>query len=235
MVLTGLLKNFAINEIKDRLTLLIDTMQEAIIRVVNDQNEDFEEQVESFNDNIITVITGNTINVEIDKLFDAYDLVGDDARARYNLAKEVFSFGENETNITTNTDQTKALNLINIDAQVYALTIAYDNAANITYDNKEDLQVVLDELEAEYVKVIKNTLLDTDTRENLVAMRTETIQLLSALELRSINTVETAMIPSRVLSYQYYGSSELSDQIVNLNNAANTGFIEGSVQVLSTE
>ena len=46
-------------------------------------------------------------------------------------------------------------------------------------------------------------------------------------------TIETRRQPLSVLVYSYYGSTELTDTIAELNNIKENAFVEGSVQVLA--
>lgn len=235
MALTGLNKNLAILELKKRFEFLINSMESAIQRVVNDNNFDFSELAKDIQENIVTIVLNNTIGGSVSELFDAYALVGETPRDRYLLNREIFSFAAEETLIESNVDLKSTLNIFDLNVQINNIFLAYLNAIDISFSNLNDLNQVIESLEDEYGKIITNTDLDSDTRVALIDIRTGSMSIFSGLDLKSLATFNTTMASSRLLSYQLYGTTENSDQLVDLNKSYNTAFIEGDVTILSTD
>lgn len=235
MTLTGLNKNVVVLQIKNRIFLLLDDMQKAVIRVVNENNNVLNEEIDSIRDNIFTIIQTSTINTALEDLFAAYDLVGSDARTRYLLNRELFAFAEGETNIVDNPDLTTALNIINLGVQLNNIALAYDNAADIEYKNSNDLDEVISDIDTEFSRIVANTLIDTDSRVALINLNTSVLDVFASLDLSTITNVTTTQMSSQVLSYTYYGTTAQADQIIELNGINNTGFIDGDVSILSAQ
>jgi len=233
MTVQGINKNIIVQEMITRLNLLFLTMQNAVLSVVNENNNEFDDEVNKFRDNIATIVLENTIGENLESLFNSYDLVGKTAQDRFLMDKELFQFGTEETMINSNEDLTISLNTLDINIRINALALAYDNSTNVEYGNTDELEVVISDLEAEYDSILENDI-DSDTRIALLDLKTRAIGFLSNLELKDVVEINTFPIPSTVLSYQYYKDSFFADNIISLNNINNTGFIEGTIKILST-
>jgi len=234
MVLTGLNKNIAINQIKDRVLLLVEVMKDSIREVVNEDNAEFNQVSQDVIDNIITIIINDTISDSILDLFESYDLVGENAADRYKLSKNLFTFAEQETKITSNIDLANSLDNIDKQAQLNALILGNDNAAQIQFGNLEELNIVLSEIDEQYQRLIADPNNSSDSRVALLDLKTNTFNFFSQLDLAEIINETTTQLPSLALSYQFYGSTQFSDDIVNLNPVVDTGFIKGDIKILSS-
>lgn len=53
------------------------------------------------------------------------------------------------------------------------------------------------------------------------------------LDIEQIITVNTQLLPARVIAYQYYGDSEPGQRIALLNNEINSSFLSGDIQIFS--
>ena len=233
MVLVGLNKNIVATELRDRVSLLIDDMKSAIQRVVNDNNEDFNKTADDILENLVGDILDNSLGERLSELFSAYDLVGDTSRDRYILNREIFSFGNDETQIENNPDLTQSLLNLNLYIQTFNIRYAYENSVQISFDNKVDLDTVIDELELEYEMVVESSLIDQDTRNRVIDIRTGSIEFFQTIDLAEITQVKTSLKPSSLISYENYGFTDNADVIVSLNKAYNTAFIEGDIRILS--
>lgn len=134
--------------------------------------------------------------------------------------------------------------------QLNALSFSYLNAAQVEFGTVDDIDETADRLEAQFKKIIENNdelnkllLLSPEPKEvgnetinALKDMRTQTQQFFEAAKLtvKQIITVKTVEIPVRVLTYQYYGSSELSEDIVALNDDPNVSFYKGDIKILTS-
>ena len=234
MTVQGINKNLITFQIQDRLLFLFQSMKNAVIRVVNEDNEQLNREIDSFVDDMFTIIADGTIPDILEQLFNAYDLVGQNPLTRYLLARELFDFGESQAIPVGNPTLNGVLDTIDISVQLYVMSLAFDNSVEIHFENETELGDVITALDTEFNRVVSNELIDSDVRISLIEMNVAAKGIFSNLDLAEIATVNTVKMSSTVLSYQYYGTSSNSGQIVALNKESNTGFIEGDIQIIST-
>lgn len=228
MALKGILKNNTTRLLADRVNLLIDTMRKAIVKIENENNSDFNAVANSMSDSMFSIVVNNEISSLLAGLFETYNKIGKDSKSKYLLNVELFSFGNNITNIQSSKTDSELLNSINLIIQGINLSYAYDNAVNITYLNKVELDRVINQLDNEYSVVSDNPLIDSDSRTAMLAIKTAVMRFFSTLELRDLTTYTTGLIPSSVLAYSLYADSSKNTEIIDLNDISNTGFVEGN-------
>ena len=228
MALKGILKNSTTRLLADRVNLLIDTMRRAIVKIENENNSDFNAIANDMNGRMFSIVANNEIGEELDGLFAAYNKVGKDFKSKYLLSVELFSFGKNITNIQSSETDAELLNTIGLVIQSINLSYAYDNAVNIAYQNKVELDGVIQQLDGEYVVVSDNPLIDSESRLSMLEIKTAVMRFFSTLELKDLTTYTTNLMPSSVLAYSLYGDSSKNSEIIDLNSISNTGFVEGS-------
>jgi hypothetical protein len=231
MALKGILKNNVTYLLADRLNLLIDTMRKAIVKIENENNSDFNAIANDMNGRMFSVVANNDVGEALGFLFDSYNKVGRDFKSKYLLNVELFGFGNGIANIESSQIGTELIKSINLVIQSMNLLYAYDNAVNITYENKVGLDNVARQLSNEYVVVSDNPLADSDSRLAMLEIKTAVIRFFSTLELKDLTTYTTDLMPSSVLAYSLYGDSSKNSEIVDLNEISNTGFVEGSQTV----
>lgn len=232
MALKGILKNNTTKLLADRVSLLISTMRIAIIKIENENNSDFNAIANDMDGRMFSIVANNDISEALSFLFNAYNKVGKDFKSKYLLNVELFGFGNGIANIEASAASTELLSSINLIIQSMNLAYAYDNAVNIAYQNKVELDNVVSRLNAEYILVSDNPLIDSDSRVAMLDIKTAVMRFFSTLELKDLTTYTTDLIPSSVLSYSLYGDSSKDAEIIDLNGISNTGFIEG-VQIVA--
>jgi hypothetical protein len=228
MALKGILKNNTTRLLADRVNLLIDTMRRAIVKIENENNSDFNAVANSMNDSMFSIVVNNEISSLLAGLFETYNKIGKDSKSKYLLNVELFSFGNNIANIQSSKTDSELLNSINLIIQGINLSYAYDNAVNITYLNKVELDKVINQLDNEYSVVSDNPFIDSESRVSMLEIKTAVMRFFSTLELRDLTTYTTGLIPSSVLAYSLYADSSKNTEIIDLNDISNTGFVEGS-------
>jgi len=79
------------------------------------------------------------------------------------------------------------------------------------------------------------TALSSTTINDLEDLRTATQKFFDEQKLtaRQVVTVKTQRLPARIIAFQYYGSSELGENIAKLNNTINVSDLEGDIEVLT--
>ncbi len=116
-----------------------------------------------------------------------------------------------------------------------ALSYAYVNAVQVEFDTTNDLDLVQNELEAQYITVRDDQIVSNATQEQLDRTRVQAIKTLDNARVTSkqIITVNTPRIPLSVLLYQWYGNTDLFDVIAELNNVKENAFVEGDIKILT--
>lgn len=190
--------------------------------------------------NVFSTIDGLFSSVEA--TFDAF------------INPSFFDFGDNDQEIhqTTQGRVQRAQNrdVINRAMQTFALGYAYLNAAQIEFQTVEDIDVVSTILDDEYNKIQSAqgvavsglaTPLETirgvsnETLTALTDLRTIANKLLDdkRTEARKIITVDTKQMPMSVLAYRYYGNTDLTDTLLELNAVKGASFIKGDIKIMT--
>lgn len=151
----------------------------------------------------------------------------------------LFSFGENDPGVQTTTigrtERKRNRDLVRANMRVQALNYSYLAATGVEYETTEDLDLVQAELETQYLDARTAQLLSNESIEQLDRLRVRAQKALDAARVntRSIITIETPRVPLTVLVYGYYGSTDLTTTIAELNNIKQNAFVEGEVRVLT--
>lgn len=175
----------------------------------------------------------------------------------------LFSFGADDPKIAPTTigkaERKQNRDLIRASIRVQALSYTYVAATRINYETAEDLDAVQAVLEAQYldarggrllpagglpaisrpvtgvVDTAGGQLLSSGTIELLDRLRVQAQKTLDAgrVSTRSVITIETPRVPLTVLVFDYYGSTDLTATIAELNDIKQSAFVEGRVKVLT--
>jgi len=153
--------------------------------------------------------------------------------------RELFGFGDKDLtsiNITASNIEKESNNLvINKAVKAESLSYSYLAAVSVNYRTTNDLDLAGQDLENQYQSMIYDTDLGFDLREALLNMREVSNAYFVArrVTLQRIIAVRTPRLPARIIAYQYYGSSNLGNEIAELNNEANVSFVNGEIQIVT--
>lgn len=176
---------------------------------------------------------------EISGLFEDVNNLFETPGTVLGAFKSLFDFGDDDPVVKNNTvgrvQRNENRQLIRSTMKTQALGYAYLNAAQSTYETTDDLDLVQDTLEEQYLEIRNNQVLSNEAAEVLDRLRVQAQKILDDVRVntRSIITVETRMKPLSVLVYEYYGSTELVDTIASLNNINQNAFVEGEIRILT--
>jgi prophage DNA circulation protein len=172
-------------------------------------------------------ILASNLRASFDNLAVAYN----NSKDLFNITKKLFGFNERDQlgkgDIKTNQDQLN--NFIN----VAVVATAYEAAANIDYQNLEELNQVISELEIGFDSLPD---IDKDLKDSLILMKIEATNIFSQLAISLPNIANYEIrnpISLNVLTYKLYGSLELKETLRTLNNFGNTSTIEGKIKILT--
>ena len=109
------------------------------------------------------------------------------------------------------------------------------NAAQIEFNNIEELDATVAVIEAQYQKVVAKDNLNDDSAEALADIRAISQQFFEEqrLNVDRITTVNTPTIPMAVLAYQYYGDTDNTDALITLNGTKNVSQVTGDTRILT--
>jgi prophage DNA circulation protein len=165
----------------------------------------------------------------------------------------MFDFGDDAVEIPNTTAQRVRENLNNCliqqQMQLSALGYAYLNSAQINYSTVAEIDEVADMIETQFQKVLVNN----DFINELVELTFENIDIdqttiLAVQDLRDatqsffddiklttsrVIEVETTEMSASLLAFQYYGSTALETEIIELNPEKNVSFFSDDVKILS--
>lgn len=175
----------------------------------------------------------------INSLFDTMNGLYATAEATFQVYQDLFGFGDENSPIleTTKSLVTRKTNddLMTAAMQAQALAYAYLNSAQIDFGSVEDIEAQSDVLEIQYQKMIADDFLGEVIQDLLTSMRETTQGFFDDKKLtaRQVIMIYTHPTTTRVLAYQYYGSSELGLELMTLNDLQDPYLIEGDVKVLT--
>ena len=169
------------------------------------------------------------------------------AEERFEALKQFFSFGDSDDEINTSTVslQERKLNqncIINT-IKSGALVEAYRAAAEKEYGTTDEIDEAQEDLEDQFGSILGDTNLDDasnsglteETQISLADLRDSVRSFLDNAKLMTaqVVTINTVEMPAQLLSYTYYGSSDNTVEIIELNSIRNPSFVSGEVEILS--
>lgn len=233
-----------------------------IFAITIDQLNTFASQVGELAANVATLVrVPSELAASLDNVFATVSGMYATIEATYEVLTQFFGFGDDDIELTGDTasriDRIQNRELFNNSIQAYALVYAYDAASQIEFGTIEEQQAVQDQLEAQYDKVIINVViptlstlsgleelppsfielgLTTDTKSLITDERIAVEKLFddNSVTLGRIITVLTPLTSTRLLAYQYYGNSELGEDLAILNGITDSSFVEGNVRIITS-
>jgi len=166
---------------------------------------------------------------------------------RFEAMKQFFSFGDTTDPITATTvslieRKQNQNNIINTYKSI-ALVEAYRTSAEREYETTDDIDDAQNALENQFSDIAGDVNLEDSGDSGLTEDTLITLQDLrdavrsfldnAKLTTAQVVTVRTNVLPAQLLSFIYYGSSENSTQILELNSIRDPSFVSGEVEILS--
>lgn len=190
-------------------------------------------------DAALLIKSGKEVASRVMSLYGSLNTLYDNYRDTYKKFLSYFSFGENGDTQTIpvtagQIERRKATDAFNLLMQAGATIYAYTSAAQLSFDTVDDVQLVEDELDAQYARLMAKGLAP-DLAEALTDLRLATADLFAADKLQARRVVEifTRSTSARLLAFSYYGTSDLGEQIMQLNGLFDPSYMEGTVRVLT--
>lgn len=153
--------------------------------------------------------------------------------------RSMFKFGKNDVAINKTTaskiERSKNRDILNAAVNVMALNLSYLNAVQVEYQTTEDLDLIQGELESQYLYVRDTNNVSNETIEQLDLLRVQSLKTLDNVRVntRQIITVNVTRQPLSVLTYAYYGNTDLVDTLSEMNGVKRNAFVEGNIRILT--
>ncbi len=171
--------------------------------------------------------------------FSNLELAYDSATDLFEVSKGLFGFGAGDVeSVGTSSieeDKTENQTLINNQVSTNALSIGYNAASQIDFQNEEELNRAINDLENGF-QLLDTSTLDDDIYQNMLLIRQEANAIFNNLRigLPRVNTLSFLNArPLSLIVYELYGSLDNLDAIEDLNNFKDTSCVSGDVKVLS--
>ena len=170
--------------------------------------------------------------------FDNLGVAFKNSKDLFNTTKKLFGFNESDQAIVGNsqiqkdikTNQDQLNNFVN----VAVLATAYDASVNIEYNNLQELNQVIADLENGFNQLPDN--IDKNLRYALLQMKIEATNIFSQLAISLPNVASYNVVNPISLNnliFKLYGSLELKETIRLLNNFGDTSQIQGNIKILT--
>jgi prophage DNA circulation protein len=117
-----------------------------------------------------------------------------------------------------------------------ALVSAYTNYSQAEFTNADELTRVLQLLEARYMVCWPDPALSAEAIEQLTRLRTTAQAVFDAAKVGAQSVTQIVVstpTPLSILTYQYYGTTELVDTLADLNDVEQNAFIKGTFRILA--
>ncbi|HUV84138.1 MAG TPA: DNA circularization N-terminal domain-containing protein [Methanosarcinales archaeon] len=159
---------------------------------------------------------------------------------RLQANSNAFGIGLNEddSNPVTDNGRENQQNRDTFNGVVNSLFLAniYSSILDIDYETTEDIDNVSDQLASYYKSILqdKNVSLSKDMINTISNMHVAANSFLrdSRSSAKNINTITVLNQPLAVVVYGYYGSTELYEEIKQLNNIHNPELVNGEIKIL---
>lgn len=199
----------------------IDGINSSILKFRNDVN-----RLIGVPSDLAASITGlfNTINFVTSKPLD-----------NITMLKQMFNFGQNDTNFSTLTVENKEINsnnlIINNAIKANSLALAYGCLVGIDFDTQDDLNSVRSTLNNQFDDIYEN--LSFEVKNSLSILSSLANIYLDTLDVDSVVDFNAELAPLSVICYNLYGSLDNYSKIRSVNKLDNNVCVKTTIKVIA--
>ena len=181
--------------------------------------------------------TPSNLSRRFQNIFGAISAITDSFNTMVDIALNIFDSSKNEQ-YPASSARNEQLNTNNQQLDNYfktsSLAVACLASTNIDYTSQEEIDGIIKRLSTAFDSLNPNKI-DEDVYYNLQNLKVGTTAFLKNLRttLPFYVSIKTNSVPSAVLTYNYYGTSDRSDEILLLNNIEDPAFVSGNINILS--
>jgi prophage DNA circulation protein len=221
-----------------RIAAAMGINSDTVLKVTAETNE-FSSLLETFVDNInVNAFDSTNLAKDLFNVFGSFNGLGKTAKDQFDILAGLFDFDDDqEEALPTTVERVERIenrDILDSTMQINSLAQAYNVTTSLDFQTDEDVQNVKNVLDAQYEKVIENNNASDNTVQELKNLRVEVSKFLEKESVNAfrVSTVHTNEIPMTLLAYQYYGDTEKTVQLLDLNMINNPSFVQGDVKVL---
>jgi prophage DNA circulation protein len=211
---------------------------DTVLKVTDNTNE-FSSLLETFVDNInVNAFNSTNLARDLFNVFGSFNGLGNTAKDQFDILVGLFDFDDNQEvpSATTVSRVERVANreILDTTMQINSLAQAYNVTTSLVFETDEDIQDVKNTLDTQFEKVVNNNNASDSTIQGLKDLRVEVRKFLEqeAVNAFRVSTIYTNEIPMAILAYQYYGNTERTEQLLDLNLINDPSFVQGNVKVL---
>ena len=213
----------------------VDKATSPIAAVSSEINEQAR-TVNNFSNSIVSLVSDPVAFSEVmASIGDLYSTPERTLSAFQNL----FPFGDNDIDLPYSTfiavERKRNADAFNLTVQATALSYSYLSASEIDYTTVEAINAVEADLEAQYQKLFLNEDIEAELIDSLTDLRTTSTGFLSEQKLTAsqLITIQTNPMSTRMLAFNYYGSSEDGEAIAELNDLYDLAYHQGDLRIFT--
>jgi len=229
------------SDAKTVMTSIADSFEinsDTIFKVVENIS-DFTDKLETFRDNINSNAFDSTnLASNFTDVFEAFELLGSTPENQFEIEQGLFDFGLDQEVIARTTlqriERDNNRDILNSAMRSNALAQAYNTVTDLTFDTEDDIKDTQQILDNQFDFIIDDNNLSDTTVRNLKELRVQVRKFLEdeTVNAYKISQVQTSEMSATIFTYQYYGSVDNTQQIIDLNNSLNPTFIKNSIDIL---
>lgn len=217
----------------------VDKATSPIAAVSSEINEQAR-TVNNFSNSIVSLVSdpvalSESVSEVMASIGDLYSTPERTLSAFQNL----FPFGDNDIDLPYSTfiavERKRNADAFNLTVQATALSYSYLSASEIDYTTVEAINAVEADLEAQYQKLFLNEDIEAELIDSLTDLRTTSTGFLSEQKLTAsqLITIQTNPMSTRMLAFNYYGSSEDGEAIAELNDLYDLAYHQGDLRIFT--
>jgi prophage DNA circulation protein len=232
-----------INDSATKCITLNDTLKNAITassNITTSSLNDFSISSTNYLKNVYANVQDPTLlGAAITGLINDYNDIGTTFEQSYALCVRVYEFGSDDRYIDYNTlvsdEEINNAQVINSTSNGALLINMYQNACMITYDDTNELDYIVNDLETRYQYFLSNNNLPSILLRTFERLRTATKQYLNSVRVDTNKVVQVDVLqaPLTVLLYKYYANFDYESEIVRLNSLKDVSVINGNINMVT--
>lgn len=226
----------------DKLNKFVNTVRDATLPVaaLKDQINEHTGLVNSFSNNVASLVNNpNNMSNSVAQIMNSIDGLYSTPQSALTAFGNLFNFGDDDINLPQITfialERKRNNDIFNSTIQTEALSYSYLNASQINYITVDEITEEASRLEVQYQKLAVDENVNEEAFDALTELRVVTQGFFDDEKLTAsqVITINTNPLSTRLIAYQYYGSSEQGEAIAELNGLYDLWHQQGDIEIFS--
>ena len=212
----------------------------SVATIIEDEIDPYNDKLDQFEASLAALTSDpEQLSEDVREIADSTNRLYSTKLDTFNTFVRMFDFGDDDPVIISTTaglaERSRNEDIFNTSVQSMALSYAYLNGVQLDFATTDDIDEIAQVLDDQYQKMVDVGTLTAGEDEELTKLRLTSSNFFNAQRTTKPQIIEVRTNPTstRLLSYQYYGDSNLGADIARLNEIDDSAFISGQVKVLS--